>query len=501
MNELFLFVRPPRPLWPFNGTSTAFWPPLAFASLAAALRDGVRGVRVEILDAAALSMGWRTLAAEVGRRRPAYVGIGEEAVSCAEGLRVAEIARHSGAAIVAGGCFFGHVAKQALATGLIDIVVHGEGERTIVELVEALRSGQPADLRRVVGISFADDGEIVRTAPRALIEDLDRLPFPAYDLLAVERYGQGSRNHPDFGALELGRGCVGSCRFCVLWRQMGRPVGNRVVPHLRTKSPDRLLEEIRWLKRDFGRRYVGWVDPCFNADSRVPAELAERLLANELTIGQSAWVRADAIVRDARSGALDQLIRAGLNEVYLGVERPDEDGLRALDKTSTLGETRRAFEILAGDYPQVFTVGSFIYGLAGDTPSTVRAIFRLSNELLMDKAFIIPLTPLPGTPFWRPDLWDASGARFRSFDFLPSTAGDPARAALDRALLAACAFDWSAARLRSYARAFCSGNARRRRMQWRLAVRATSFWAAEVLRAARRHHTGGAMVLPRWYES
>ena len=500
MSELFLFVRPPRPLWPFNGPSTAFWPPLAFASLAAALRDGIRDLRVEILDAAALSIGWRTLGAELDARRPAYVGIGEEAVSAVETLRLARLARGIGAKVVAGGCFFGNVARDALCTGNIDVVVHGEGERTIVELVEALRSG-PGDLARVDGISFVDDGEVMTTPPRALLADLDRLPRPAYDLLPVERYGRGSRNHPDFAALELGRGCVGSCEFCVLWRQMGRPAGSGVVPHLRTKSPERLADEIRWLRRDFGRRYIGWVDPSFSADPSVPGEMAERLLSEGIQIGQSAWVRADAIVRDAKSGILDRLVRAGLNEVYLGVERPDESGLRALHKTATLAETRLAFEILAREFPQVYTVGSFIYGVPGDTPDTVRAIYRLSNDLLMDKAFFIPLTPLPGTPFWRPDLWDASGARFRRFDFLPDGGSDPSRAALDRALLSACVFEWTPARLRSYGRAFFSGNARRRRMQWRLAVRSTLFVAAGVGRAMRGAGPSGAMVLPRWYEN
>ena len=500
MNERFLFVRPPRPLWPFNGPSTAFWPPLAFASLAAALRDGIRDLRVEILDAPALRMGWRTLASELDARRPTYVGIGEEAVSAVETLRLARLARGIGAKVVAGGCFFGFVARDALATGDIDVVVHGEGERTIVELVEALRSG-PRDLARVDGISFVRDGEVVTTPPRELLADLDRLPRPAYDLLPVERYGRGSRNHPDFAALELGRGCVGSCEFCVLWRQMGRAVGSRVVPHHRTKSPARLVDEIRWLRRDFGRRYIGWVDPSFTADPRVPNEMAEQLLSAGIEIGQSAWVRADAVVRDARAGVLRRLVRAGLNEVYLGVERPDESGLRALRKTATLAEARLAFEILAHEFPQVFTVGSFIYGVPGDTPATVRAIYRLSNDLLMDRAFFIPLTPLPGTPFWRSELWDASGERFRRFGFLPDGGSDPSRTALDRALLSACVFAWTPARLRSYARAFFSGNARRRRMQWRLSVRSTLFVAAGVSRAIRRAGPSRAMVLPRWYES
>ena len=74
MNELFLFVRPPRPLWPFNGPASAFWPPLAFASLAAALRAERADLRVAILDAPALKMGWQSLEAALRRERPAYVG-------------------------------------------------------------------------------------------------------------------------------------------------------------------------------------------------------------------------------------------------------------------------------------------------------------------------------------------------------------------------------------------------------------------------------------------
>ncbi|HVN17673.1 MAG TPA: hypothetical protein VMU05_02845, partial [Dongiaceae bacterium] len=105
MKPLFLFVRPPRPLWPFNGPSTAFWPPLAFASLAAALRDGVRDLRVAIVDAAALAMGWNTLAQQLRNTSPKYVAMGEEAVSCVEGLRLAKLAKEIGAQVIAGGCF------------------------------------------------------------------------------------------------------------------------------------------------------------------------------------------------------------------------------------------------------------------------------------------------------------------------------------------------------------------------------------------------------------
>jgi radical SAM superfamily enzyme YgiQ (UPF0313 family) len=511
VNELFLFVRPPRPLWPFNSPASAFWPPLAFASMAAMLREQLRNLRVEILDAPALEMGWRTLATELRRREPAYVGIGEEAVSCVEGLRLARLAKAHGAEVIAGGCFFGHVAPQALATGLVDVVVHGEGEVTVVELVQALREGSAQGLAKVQGISFRAGaaaatvapgaGEIVTTPPRQLVSNLDALPLPAYDLLPVERYGARSVNHPRLATIELSRGCFGSCDFCVLWRQMGRFAGDRVVPQLRVKSPERLLEEVRLLVRRYQRRYLGWVDPCFNADPRVPGQLAELLLRDGIHVGQSAWVRADAMVRDARSGALGSCVRSGLNEVYLGIERPDNESIESLHKTGGVADAREALRILREQFPEVLAIGSFIYGLAGDAPQTIRAIHRLVSELELDQFFFIPLTPLPGTAEWREELWDPTGERFREFNFLPTGRPHGRHAELERALLWSLLTHWPWARVRTYFRHWFCGDARRRRVQWRLAVRGATVHLRRLLRNALGGDTNFGMVLPSWYES
>jgi len=500
MSNLFLFVRPPRPIWPFNGPSTSFWPPLAFASMAAMVRQHCPDWRVEILDAPPQEMGWRSLERELRARRPAVVAMGEEAVSCAECLRLARLAKSLGAKVIAGGCFFGHVAPQVLQTGYVDLVAHGEGENTIVDLAHALRENSAAALAAVAGISFMRDVEVVRTKPRPLIKNLDDLPMPAWDLLPMHRYGAGSRNHPSLAAIESSRGCFDACDFCVLWRQMGNFVSEQTRPYVRFKSVARLLEEIKIQTRDFGRRHLGWVDPCFNAHPKIPAELADSLLRENIAVGQSAWVRADCLVRDANSGALATMVRGGLNEVYVGVERPDDASLKAVHKSTTIPIVREAFEILARDHPQVFTLGTFIYGLPGDTPETVRAIFRLSHELEMNHAFFIPLTPLPGTPFWRDELWDDTGESFRDFNFLPSATRPGSRRNLEWALLLAGAFQWSPARLRIYLRGLQGGGARKRRVTMRLAARTAWFAAHGMLRGLLTGRRAG-MVFPRWYES
>lgn len=500
MNQLFLFVRPPRPLWPFNGPSTSFWPPLAFASLAAMLRQHSPDWRVEILDAPPLEMGWRSLERELRTLRPAVIAMGEEAVSCAECLRLARLARSLGAKVVAGGCFFGHVAPQVLRTGLVDVVAHGEGEHTIVELAQSLRGESAGVLAGVAGISFLREGEVVRTKPRPLLRNLDDLPMPAWDLLPMSRYGADSRNHPGLAAIESSRGCFDTCDFCVLWRQMGNFVSEQTRPYVRFKSVARLLEEIKIQRRDFGRQHLGWVDPCFNAHPQLPAELGEALLRENLPMGQSAWVRADCLVRDARSGALKAMVRGGLNEVYLGVERPDDESLKAVHKSTTIPLAREAFEILARDFPQVFTLGTFIYGLPGDTPETVRALVRLAHELKMDQTFFIPLTPLPGTPFWHDELWDDTGESFRDFNFLPSATRPGSRRDLEWALLSAAAFHWTPARLRTYLRGLRCGGARKRRVTMRLTLRSAWFAAHGLLRGLLTGQRTG-MVFPRWYET
>jgi anaerobic magnesium-protoporphyrin IX monomethyl ester cyclase len=538
MKPLFLFVRPPRPMWPFNGPATSFWPPLAFASMAAALRRHCPAWRVEILDAPPLEMGWRTLERELCARRPVVVAMGEEAVSCAECLRLARLAKSLGAKVIAGGCFFGHVAPQVLQTGFVDVIAHGEGENTIVELAHALRENSPDALDAVAGISFVrersapvlghsnadcqltlegnaaqalqaglqrpgrphSEGEVVRTKPRPLIKNLDDLPLPAWDLLPMHCYGAGSRNHPGLAAIESSRGCFDTCEFCVLWRQMGNFVSEQVRPYVRFKSVPRLLEEIKIQTRQFGRRHLGWVDPCFNAHPKIPAELSEALLRENISVGQSAWVRADCLARDAKSGALAAMVRGGLNELYVGVERPDDAGLKDVHKSTTIPVVREAFQILTREYPQVFTLGTFVYGFPADTPETVRAIFRLSHELEMNHAFFIPLTPLPGTPYWHDELWDDTGESFRDFNFLPSATRPGSRRDLEWALLKAAALDWTPARIRTYLRGLRRGGARKRRVTLRLAARSTWFAAHGMLRGLLTGHRAG-MVFPRWYES
>lgn len=415
-----LLLRPPRFLWPFNSETSAFWQPLGLLCLAGMVRRHLPQAQVEVWDAPACQWGWRTLEQKLKERPIDVLGIGEETVSAHEALRAARLVKelYPDCVVVAGGAYFPYAIEQTLSPACtcgaspcpcgaeVDVIVRGEGEHTFVQLLQNLHD-RPR-WRQIPGLAFrGDDGRPVVTGWRPLIEDLDALPPPAYDLLDMARYGQGSHNHPNLVSIEHSRGCIDACSFCILWKHMGqRTDGNGTIhPRYRTKSPQRSFEEVRWLYHRFGRRTFGWVDPTFNASPDWSDPWAELMLRSELAGPRgrnktlhTAWLRADCLIRDHRLGIMKKLVRAGLRQVMIGVERDDPTGLDALGKHTNDGQiTREAFAILRQHYPQVYTIGTMIFGLPGDTEQDLVRLMRYQYEVDMDYCFLMPLTPNPGT--------------------------------------------------------------------------------------------------------
>ena len=168
-----------------------------------------------------------------------------------------------------------------------------------------------------------------------------------------------------------------------------------------------------------GDTWAGWTRASTPIRT-CPGQLAELLLRDGIRVGQSAWVRTDALVRDAQFRRIGQLralrLQRGLSGHRAAGHR--EPGIPAQDQRR--GGRARGLAVLREQFPEVLAIGSFIYGLPGDTPATIRAIHRLASELELDQFFFIPLTPLPGTAGWRAELWDPTGERFREFNFLPT---------------------------------------------------------------------------------
>lgn len=397
------FIRTPRYIWPFYSRDSSFWQPLGFASLAAACRKEFPNLQIKIIDCPILTMGWKSLSEVLTDEKPDVVCIGEETVSSPQGLRLAHLAKaiNPDCINIAGGHFFTYMIKETLTRHPIDFIVKYEGEETLLELLREIEGGART-FNHIKGIAFSDDGRIVETPPRPLLQNLDELPFPAYDLLPMNLYGRRSRNHPHLVSVEHSRGCTDRCEFCILWQHMADRTCGEPIPKYRSKSPERCFEEVKYLAKKYDRKTFAWVDPTWNLDPAWCDRFSRLILRSGLKIQFTAWMRADGVVRDEKLGILEKEVKAGLVQAMIGVERIRPKDLKALNKHNNSGAiTAEAFSILRSKYPSVYTIGTMIYGLWDDTKSSLDELLSYDHKTGMDYGFFIPLTPTPGTKIWQ----------------------------------------------------------------------------------------------------
>jgi anaerobic magnesium-protoporphyrin IX monomethyl ester cyclase len=396
-----LLVKPPRKLWPYLNEDDNFLLPQALPCLAAVLREN--GIDVGVIDCSPLKIGWKTLEMILRRKQPDIVGISEpETMWSNEGVKLADLVKRINpkTITVAGGTHFSNYAIQTLKNTKIDIVVVGEGEITIVDLVNELSQEKP-NLKRVEGIIYKSGNSIVKTKPRKLIENLDFLPLPAYDLMPMDKYGKSQYIfHPGGTTIHHSRGCPFSCDFCICWKQMAQHMGNRFYPKWRTKSVKNTIEEIKLLYYKYRKRGFVFTDDNWNFDSKWNEEFANAVIKEGLDINWFAFMRADHLIRDESKGILKKLVRAGLSHISIGVEREFDSDLRYLHKKIRKDIIKKAFKILRKKYPQVFSQGTFIIGLRNETPQSLKNLVHYIKELDMDYPSFSPITPVPGTKTW-----------------------------------------------------------------------------------------------------
>ena len=420
-----LFVEPPRRLWPYMNYEDNFLVKQSYLALAANLRaNGFPDVH--ILDCMPLKMGWKSLAAELRTRQPDVVCVGENhALYANEALKLLRLAKAvlPHVVTVAGGAHFTHLADTYLGASpagrssppppwlapgppVADYVVKGEGDLTLVELLQAV-ADHKLPPTHVPGLAFVADGAVVHTAPRPLVADLDSLPLPAYDLVPMDRYGRASLLFSPGGTtIHHSRGCAHACKFCVWWTQMAcrtlEPDGTEQLhPRWRTKSVERTVEEVELLAHKYRKQGLVFVDDCFNLDPRWNARFSQALVEHKLKCNWFAFVRADYLVRDHASGVLEQMARAGLSHVSIGVERAEDEKLTDFSKRNYSADiTRQAFSILKQHHPQVFRQATFIVGLPDETRESMQRQLDFARALDLDYPGFHPLTPVPGTALW-----------------------------------------------------------------------------------------------------
>jgi radical SAM superfamily enzyme YgiQ (UPF0313 family) len=240
-----------------------------------------------------------------------------------------------GVHITTGGHFPTFAAAELLQHApALDSVVRGEGEYTLLELVEKLESPESWD--GILGLSFRSDGRVVDNPTRPLIPDLDTLPFPVRDTPPQHHLGIG------FSPIVGSRGCYRDCAFCSIRSFYGASHGALQ----RFRSVPNLVDEMEMLYQAYGVRFFvfnddEWFPPGEARRTRVAA-LERELWQRRLDVILSIKCRVD----DVEEGLFQRLQDMGVVRAYVGVESGSEHSLRTLNKRTTVAQNRHALEVL-----------------------------------------------------------------------------------------------------------------------------------------------------------
>src|SRR5947209_6732191 len=368
--------------------------PLGVLSLAAVLEN--HGMKPEVVDLNRLYYDFRRnnannesdfarfAASYFHERKFDFIGFGSVCSSYPVTLRIAcEVKRRQPDSVVAFG------GPQAAAVDVatlesyapIDLVVRGEAEQTLPQLLDALNQSGPLD--EVPGITFRHNGKIVRTTDAGGIADLDSLPFPAFHLL------------PDmetcrFMPLELGRGCPFSCTFCSTNDFFRR--------RFRLKSPARMLEEMRRVKVTYGIDTFELVHDMFTVDRKRVAAFCEALLAAPDKFYWGCSARTDCIDEEL----IELMASAGCRGIFFGIETGSQRMQKIIDKGLDMDDS--AARVRSCSKSKIKTAVSLIVGFPEETKEDLRATVGFFTDSLRSEHAdpqLVILAPLAGTPIHR----------------------------------------------------------------------------------------------------
>ncbi|MGA7075146.1 MAG: radical SAM protein [Halobacteriota archaeon] len=388
-----LFVEPPKDTWFVMGEYLP--PPLGILQLAAYLERDLENVEIEVLDCQATDVGWRGLEKRIANVDPDVVApSGLATCNAYTTVRAVETAKTVNPEIftVVGGQHFTATVDESLATyPEIDVVIRGEDEETLVELLRAHREGRP--FSSVRGVSFAHDGAIYHSPDRPLLTNLDELPYPGYHFVAdvIEKYyfKMMADTKRRYALIEGSRGCTNDCSFCsqcAYWRWKWR-----------SKSPKRIADEMQYTYEEYGMEFQWLTDDNFGLGPHTH-ELCRELINRGLSTDIMWFMQARCDDVRRHGNLLPTLREAGLRWILTGVESPSEFTLEAFNKRIRPEDAENAISLLK--HNDIFSQAMLIIGERHDSAESIARLRSFADAIDPDLAIFTILTPFPGTKLY-----------------------------------------------------------------------------------------------------
>lgn len=380
-----LFVNPPQTAskYKFMGVIA---PPLGIAYMAGVLQEN--NIDVEILDASAEDMDFKDVEKELLKRKPDLVALTAITPTIGRALETAQVVKETlpDSIVVMGGYHPTFNFIETLEDENVDIVIRGEGEYIMLNLVQALEN--QSSLHDVKGIVFEDKNskEIVVNPEAPLIQDLDELPFPALNLLPMKKYRLLDID-THMTTMITTRGCPMQCSFCSSAAMHGKKI--------RERSVENIVDEIEYLNTNYDIDTIAFMDDTFTLKKRKVMAICDEILKRNIEIMWGCTSRVDTLDEKL----LKKMKEAGCITIFIGVESADQQQLDNMCKNTTIAKIENAFKI--AHKLKIRTIASVALGMPGDTKEIMNKTVKFVHKLKPNYAIYSLATPYPGTRFYK----------------------------------------------------------------------------------------------------
>jgi len=368
--------------------SIASFPPLGILYLAAVLQE--EGIDVSVMDQPAEGFTIKETVDWVKRENPDILGFSTFSSSGRTAALISSMVKKENPDILT--VFGNHYATFNSERILrkypsVDIIVRGEGEKTVLELVNCLKS--EGRLKEVRGITFRNGGNIISTPDQPLIRDLDSLPYPKRELIDIDYHCiiAGANVAPKrFTSVVSSRGCAYRCRFCSCTqfaRNMWRP-----------RSVKNTLEELHFLASEGYEQFI-FVDDSFTLNPKRVIQLCRDMRKEKLNMD---WI-CEGRVDNSSYEMLHEISKAGCRVLYFGIESANQRILNYFNKQTTPRQSEDAVKAARKAGIDII-VGSFIVGAPDETTEEIMNTINFAKRIPIDIPQFNILGVFPGTDIW-----------------------------------------------------------------------------------------------------
>ncbi len=364
-----------------RGAPKSIFIPLGLGYLAAVLEENE--YEVKVLDLQMSDPTNHELESDLSKSNADIVGVTTSTLTYWPAIEVVKAAKKvlPDALTILGGPHVTALPEETLTqSSEVDVVVRGEGERTMLELANLISKEGLENLGKIDGITFRKNGQIAHTNNRAFIENLDELPHPAYKHFQLEKYRMEGKNYLP---IITSRGCPFECTFCLASSMCGT--------RFRTRSPKKVLEELEWMRDVHHADIFALYDDTFTFDKKRANAICDEMKARKFDLPWDCRTRVDQITTEI----LTKLKNANCQLVHFGVESGSQKMLDAMKKHTTV--EKNAWAIKLSKEVGISVAISVVVGYPGETPEMLKETFDFIKKTKPDFVYVCQAIPYPGT--------------------------------------------------------------------------------------------------------